>query len=117
MVSLDVFYFYNEKDDGSRQVRFAPYSPNSGFYYVRKNDKTLHFFGMFLRMGDAVLKTKSHQEVMTSLINEFSTAYGLRVKVVRKGLSNDLPGGTEFHNNRPFMKELIAGTRKPLFSP
>jgi hypothetical protein len=101
------------QDDGSRQVRFAPYSPNSGFYYVRKNDKTLHFFGMFLRMGDAVLKTKSHQEVMTSLINEFSTAYGLRVKVVRKGLGNDLPGGTEFHNNKEFMKELITGKRKP----
>ncbi|KAL3905894.1 MAG: hypothetical protein SGILL_009494 [Bacillariaceae sp.] len=101
------------QDDGSRQVRFAPYSPNSGFYYVRKSDVTMHFFGMFLRMGDAVLKTKSHQEVMTSLINEFSTAYGLRVKVVRKGNDNDIPGGAEFHNNKEYMKELVTGKRKP----
>lgn len=64
-------------------------------------------------MGDVVLKTKSHQEVVTNLLNEFSSIWGLRVKVVKKGDRNDFPGGSEFHNSREFMKEMIEGKRKP----
>ncbi len=65
-------------------------------------------------MGDSVLKTKSHQEVMTMLLNEFSSWKGLRVKVVRRGYSNELPGGTEFHNYKDFMKEMVEGKRNPV---
>ncbi|KAG7367502.1 nucleotide-diphospho-sugar transferase [Nitzschia inconspicua] len=101
------------QDDGSRQARFSPYSPNSGFYYVRRNDKTLLFFATFLRKGDVLLQAKSHQEVVTSLLNEFTSTHGLRVKVVKKGMNNNFPGGSEFHNSKDFMREMILGKRKP----
>jgi Nucleotide-diphospho-sugar transferase len=85
----------------------------AGFYFVRRNDKTLLFFSTFLRMGDVLLKTKSHQEVVTTLLNEFASTRGLRVKVVKKGMNNDFPGGSEFHNNKEFMREMILGKRRP----
>jgi hypothetical protein len=43
--------------DGARSNRYAPYSPNSGFYYVRYNPRTLYFFSVFMRMGDSVIGT------------------------------------------------------------
>jgi len=46
------FYF---QDDGAHTNRYAPYSPNSGFYYVRYNDRTRYFFEVFLRMGELIL--------------------------------------------------------------
>jgi hypothetical protein len=64
-------------------------------------------------MGDVLMKTKSHQEVVTTLLNDFTTTWGLRVKVMRHGMSNDFPGGSEFHNYKDFMKEMIVGKRKP----
>eukprot|EP00536_Pseudo-nitzschia_multiseries_P007915 jgi/Psemu1/305317/fgenesh1_kg.191_\ len=101
------------QDDGSRVWRFAPYSPNSGFYFVRNNPKTLYFFETFLRMGDMIQVAKSHQHVLNDLLIEFSSWRGLRVKVIRKGEDNVFPGGVEFHNQPKFMKEMINGTRKP----
>jgi len=101
------------QDDGSRQSRFAPYSPNSGFYFVRNNQKTQFFFSMLLRMGDVILRSKSHQSALNDLLNEMTSSKGLRVKVFRKGLTNDFPGGVEYHNNKQFMKEMISGKRHP----
>ena len=46
------FYF---QDDGAHTNRYAPYSPNSGFYYVRQNDRTRYFFDVFLRMGELIV--------------------------------------------------------------
>jgi hypothetical protein len=64
-------------------------------------------------MGDVLMKAKSHQEVVTILLNEFTSTRGLRVKVVPRGMSNDFAGGSEFHNYKGFMKEMIEGKRKP----
>lgn len=40
-------YFHNQtsqityfQDDGAHSLRYAPFSANSGFYYVRNNDRT-----------------------------------------------------------------------------
>mmetsp|Transcript_55015 Transcript_55015/g.61462 ORF Transcript_55015/g.61462 Transcript_55015/m.61462 type:complete len:579 (+) Transcript_55015:49-1785(+) len=101
------------QDDGSRQPRFAPYSPNSGFYFVRSNSITKYFFDMLLRMGDMIQVAKSHQAVLNDLLIEFSSWKGLRVKVFRKGPDNLFPGGSEFHNNPAFMKEFLNGKRQP----
>jgi hypothetical protein len=101
------------QDDGSRVWRYAPYSPNSGFYFVRNNPMTTFLFETFLRMGDMVQVAKSHQHVMNDLLIDFATSKGLRVKVLRKGDDNVFPGGVEFHNKAKFMKEMIQGTRTP----
>lgn len=48
------FYF---QDDGAHSKRYAPYSPNSGLYFVRNNERTKYFFQMFIRMGDLIMGT------------------------------------------------------------
>ncbi|KAL3922072.1 MAG: hypothetical protein SGILL_002402 [Bacillariaceae sp.] len=85
------------QDDGSRQTRFRPYSANSGFYFVRNNEITRFFFSTLLRMGDVMTTDGSHQTVLVSLINEFASWKGLRVKVFSHGVDNPFPGGVEFH--------------------
>ena len=34
--NFDVYF----QDDGAHSLRYAPFSANSGFYYVRNNDRT-----------------------------------------------------------------------------
>jgi hypothetical protein len=41
--------------DGAHSTRYTPYSPNSGFYYVRYNDRTRYFFEVFYRMGELIM--------------------------------------------------------------
>jgi hypothetical protein len=50
-----------------------------------------------MRMGDVVMADHSHQSALTSLMNEFASWKGLRVKVFRHGVDNPFPGGIEFH--------------------
>jgi len=101
------------QDDGSRQGRYGPYSPNSGFYFVRNTQTTAFLFEIFVRMGDMIQVSKSHQHVLNDLLVDFTSTKGLRVKVIAKGDKNVFPGGVEFHNKKKFMKEVIQGTRKP----
>ena len=101
------------QDDGGRSPRYRPYSPNSGFYFVRNTPKTVYLFETFVRMGDMIQLMKSHQRVLNDLIIHFTTTKGLRVKVIKKGDDNVFPGGVEFHNKKQLMKEIIRGTRKP----
>ena len=101
------------QDDGSRQGRYGPYSPNSGFYFVRNTQTTAFLFETSVRMGDMIQVSKSHQHVLNDLLVDFTSTKGLRVKVIAKGDKNVFPGGVEFHNKKKFMKEVIQGTRKP----
>jgi hypothetical protein len=86
------FYDIYFQDDGGHSPRYAPYSPNSGFYYVRHNPRTQHFLTSLLMGGDLVLKTNSHQQAMTAVLAEHASLYGLRVKVLSRN-EDDFPGG------------------------
>jgi hypothetical protein len=81
----------------------------AGFYYVKYNDKTRFFFTQLLRMGDVVAQTKSHQATLTAVLNEHASWKGLRVKVWKRGLDNQFPGGFEYHRQKPVMKALLSG--------
>jgi len=101
------------QDDGSRQPRYNPYSPNTGFYFVRNNPLTMYLFSSLLRMGDLISVTKSHQAALSALLAEFASWKGLRVKVWHKGGDNLFPGGVEYHLNKDYMKKFIANEIKP----
>jgi len=108
-------YFYDMyyQDDGSHSTRYAPWAPNSGFYYVRQNERTKHFLTSLLMSGDLVLKTFSHQQAMTAVLAEHASLFGLRVKVLSRD-EDDFPGGYHFHRkNGEFLRDMFAGTRKP----
>lgn len=84
----DDFYFQYDKN---RNLEQAPLSANSGFYFVKSNDKTKYFFSAFLRMGDLILQSGSHQQVMIHLLSEHMTTFGLRVIVMGgEGEDSDL---------------------------
>jgi hypothetical protein len=106
--SLPKFDMYFQ-DDGNRQLRFAPYSANTGFYYVRSNEKTQHFFRQFLYSADLIAAWYSHQAVLIALLGEHSSMMGLSVKVYSKEME-EFPGGLQFHRKKEVMKSIIAGT-------
>eukprot|EP00934_Nitzschia_sp_Nitz4_P005090 Nitzschia sp. Nitz4//scaffold12_size214221//128194//130007//NITZ4_001509-RA/size214221-augustus-gene-0.30-mRNA-1//-1//CDS//3329535047//5080//frame0 len=95
------------QDDGARSHRYAPYSPNTGFYFVRHSSETLYLFDMLLRDGDNIAKTKSHQAALTVLLNHHATWRGLRIKVWKKGEKNPFPGGVEYHQKKDMMRSIM----------
>mmetsp|Transcript_25023 Transcript_25023/g.69010 ORF Transcript_25023/g.69010 Transcript_25023/m.69010 type:complete len:601 (-) Transcript_25023:23-1825(-) len=101
------------QDDGGHSVRYAPYSANSGFYYVRANDRTKHFFSALLNAGDLVLRTDSHQQALIALMNEHMSLFGLKVKIFSRD-TDEFPGGWHFHQKTgKFMRRMIAGDADP----
>ena len=85
----------------------------AGFYFIRNNPLTVYFFGQLLKMGDLIASTKSHQAALASLLAEFVSWKGLRVKVWRKGRETLFPGGVEYHQFKDYMRKFIAGEIKP----
>lgn len=105
--NYDVFF----QDDGGHSVRYAPYSANSGFYFVRHNARTRHFLTSILMAGDLILQTNSHQQAMIATLNEHVSLFGLKAKVLSRSL-DEFPGGYQFHmENKDYMKALFAGQK------
>ena len=101
------------QDDGGHTVRYAPYSANSGFYYVRYNARTEYFFSSLLLAGDLILKTDSHQQALIALLSEHVSLYGLTVKVFSRD-EDEFPGGYQYHQKSgKFMRKLFAGEVNP----
>ena len=94
------------QDDGARSLRYAPYCANSGFYYVRYNDRTRYLFQSLLYAGDFISKTGSHQQALTALLAEHSSLTGLKVKTLD---THEFPGGWNFHRrSNKTIKEMVG---------
>lgn len=116
---LDYFHNTTNKDiqkfdilfqhDGSTQLRYNPYSANSGFYYVRCNKKTQYLFTSLIYHGSLVRKTKSHQHVLIQLLLEHSSMFGLKVKVFDKFETDMFPGGFHYHQHWDTMRSIVNG--------
>jgi hypothetical protein len=99
------------QDDGARSIRYAPYCANSGFYFVRFNQKTRHLLTRMLYAGDTIVTSGSHQQALNALIAEHASLYGLRVKILP---GHEFPGGAQFHRDKEFMhKLLLSNTFEP----
>mmetsp|Transcript_30625 Transcript_30625/g.66276 ORF Transcript_30625/g.66276 Transcript_30625/m.66276 type:complete len:554 (+) Transcript_30625:20-1681(+) len=106
--SFDMYF----QDDGQHSRQYAPYSPNTGFYYVRQNKRTQFLLSQLVRMGDVVMNTGSHQAAMTALIAEHSSWRGLKVKTISRE-EPYFPTGYHFHHKPSFMDEMLAGKQTP----
>jgi hypothetical protein len=95
---------------GNHALYYAPYSANTGFYFVRANARTRHFFNSFLLAGDLILSTHSHQVPLVALLQEHASMYGLQVKIFSR---TDFPGGHAFHRRKDFVKDIMAGIAVP----
>lgn len=100
------------QDDGSRGIFYAPYSANTGLYYVRNNARTRYFFNSLLMAGDLIKSTHSHQIALVSLLSEHASMHGLKIKVLSRD-TEEFPGGFAFHNRPEFMKSLMKGEVQP----
>jgi len=98
------------QDDGARNVRFAPYSGNTGFYYVRHNKRTQYLFTQLLYNGDMIKETNSHQQALTALLAEHSSLTGLKVKTLD---GEDFPSGFHYHRKKELMKNIVEGKHQP----
>jgi Nucleotide-diphospho-sugar transferase len=96
------------QDDGSRAIRFSPYAVNTGFYFVRHNQRTENFLSALVRSGDCVMEDGSHQSVMIALLREHASRHGLRVKVLDRDSDQGrlLPGGFHFHRRPELMRAI-----------
>ena len=97
----------------STPVSRFPYSANSGFYFVKHNNRTRHFLTSLLMAGDLILKTDSHQQALIATLNEHVSLYGLKAKVLSRDME-EFPGGYQFHqHSKVYMKKFYAGEMKP----
>jgi hypothetical protein len=95
------------QDDGAHSPRYAPYSANSGFYYVRSNDKTRYLFTSLLYSGDRIIQTSSHQHALIQLLADHSSSFGLKVKVLSRDMK-EFPGGYHYHRRKNLMKDIVT---------
>jgi hypothetical protein len=101
------------QDDGGHSIRFAPYSANSGFYYVKNTKSTRYFLTSLLMAGDLVSYWGSHQQVMIALLGEHVSMYSLKVKVLNRDTGDvPFPAGYHFHKlKHEYMMPLLRGTK------
>jgi len=106
---FDIYF----QDDGAHSTRYAPYSANTGFYFVKHNARTQFFLTSLLHAGDLVIKTDSHQQALIALLAEHVSLYGLRVKVLDRHME-EFPGGYNYHQKSgKYMKAFFQGEIKP----
>jgi hypothetical protein len=105
---FDIYF----QDDGNHAEYYAPYSANTGFYYIHNNPKTLHLFNTLLMEGAMILENKSHQIALIALLAEHASLFGLRVKIFSRD-GDDFPGGHAFNFRFSYMRDLFAGAVRP----
>lgn len=91
--------------DGSTESRYKPYSANTGFYFLRANERTHYLLVSLLYNGDIVKKTTSHQQTINQLLLEHSSMFGLKVKTLdrHEEIGRLFPGMHE-SNQLPFVQ-------------
>ena len=95
------------QDDGAHSARYAPYSANSGFYYVRSNEKTRYLFTSLLYHGDMIVQSTSHQQVLIQLLANHASLFGLKVKVLSRDME-EFPGGWHYHRQKDLMRGIMS---------
>ena len=90
--------------------RYAPWSANSGLYYLKANSRTQYLITSLLYAGDNILSSHSHQQALTSVLAEHSSLYGLSIKVVSREV---FPGGKSYHHDKPYMRSWMEGFLEP----
>ncbi|CAB9504469.1 Nucleotide-diphospho-sugar transferase [Seminavis robusta] len=96
--------------DGNMAQFYAPYSGNTGFYYVRNSQITQYFMNHFLVSGDLILSTSTHQAPFLTVLSEHASLHGLKVKIL---LADEFPGGAHYNRDYKYMKYLMNVTQPP----
>jgi hypothetical protein len=110
--TFDIYF----QQDGVVQRYNTPYNANTGFYYVRNNERTSYLFTSLLLSGDTVFRSSNDQADISVRIADHSSTYGLKVKVIPR-TEPITPGGFQFHDasdfGKEYMKAILNGTSIP----
>ena len=100
---VDAFFM----DDGARSQRYTPFYANTGFYFLRNNDRVSFFLHRLLLAYDVILTVRSHQHALIMLLVDHVAKFGLTVNILDKDL---FPQGQIFHHKKRTMQLIIDGT-------
>ena len=105
VVTPDGFF----SDDGQRSLRYSPFYANSGFYYLRANERMIYFTWSIMSAFALLHITGSHQNIFTVKLME-----GLEFPIKMTMLPmNDFPSGAKYSHDRPFMRAIKDGHEYP----
>ena len=90
-------------DDGNPSNIFAPYRANTGFYFVRSNDRTRYLFQSLIFAADQIV-AKNDQTTMAALMPVHIGLHGLRAKTLDWRL---FPGGREYQREKKFVEDVV----------
>jgi len=94
------------QDDGARNDRYSPLWGNSGFYYLKNNQRAVFVPRVMLMGFHEVYYMQSHQEVLMQHVMDLITKYSITYKLLPMEL---FPSGREYHHNKPLMKKITSG--------
>ena len=97
-------------DDGARSPRFAPFYTNSGFYYLKYNERNLYLMHRLLYSISEILHVKSHQSVLIRYMAEAQEIAGMSIRVLDPFL---FPSGKLYHHNKTYIASIKSGDFVP----
>lgn len=98
-------------DDGARTPRYTPFFVNSGFYFVKNNERTLYMFETMMKCAASEIgQTHSHQSVLIRHIAEAHHLFGLKIFVLDTKL---FPSGQTYHENKKQVRRIQERTFRP----
>lgn len=71
-------------DDGARSERFSPFFGNTGFYYIRHNERTRLMMREILFSNHLIETHYSHQAVVSQIVAEQVTNSGLTFVLLKE---------------------------------
>lgn len=90
-------------DDGARTLRFAPLFTNTGFYFLRNNEKTLYLQERLIRAAGEIDYTCSHQATFIRHLVETHYIFGLKVLILD---DNEYPSGQMYHHQKDYVRKV-----------
>ena len=90
--------------------QYAPFFANSGFYFVRHNQRTEYFVQQAMTSFDVIMSWRSQQHMLNMLLAEHRSAFGLGVQMLD---IYQFPLGKLFHHDAEWFNRLAAGTVHP----
>lgn len=97
-------------DDGNLSLRYAPFFANSGFYYIKANEKTEQLTWSIIESMDYIQRLGSHQNVLTMRMMELTDMVGLKSQIIPLDI---LPNGILYHHDRAFMQRMFKKKISP----
>ena len=93
-------------DDGQISPRYSPFYVNSGFYFVKYNEKTVYLLEKMMKSGPSeISRSHSHQQVLIRHITEAHHLFGLQIYVLPR---DQFPSGKiSVFDTKLFIVELL----------